>query len=303
MNETKENLKPCQARSAYQAPAGPRPPARPGPGCPAGGVKARPSPWIYSHTGTESCLRVYEKGIEQVGYQAITPKKGSSGAGRGEITGLSLKSSGRLRRYLTQNSRSECQIYGVSLTLPGAHDAGLWEGMAKRLRNDAIRAGVSYVWRIELQRRKVPHFHLVAWVPNGSKGHRIFTENWIEYLPLERRNMKGVSRHCVDLRPMKENSVEWYAYLVAHAYKKKKSQLGWKGKQWGIVGRKFMQRIKPESFKFSHTQRLFFDRTLRKMIIKSGHNCRAFHPWRGYTRIINPGRVKPLIDWITKHVE
>ena len=303
MNKTIESSKPCQARSAYLETAGARPQAEPGPGRPAGGVIARPSPWIYVHTGTESYIRVYEKGIEKVGYQAITQKTGKIGDVRGDITGLSIGSARRLRRYLTQNSRPDCHIYGVSLTLPGAHDAGLWESMAKRLRNDAIRAGVSYVWRIELQRRKVPHFHLVAWVPNGSKGHRIFTENWIEYLPPERQKMKGVSRYCVDLRPMKENSVEWYAYLVAHAYKKKKSQLGWKGKQWGIVGRKFMQRIKPESFKFSKKQSLFFDRTLRKMIIKSGRHCRAFHPERGYTRIMDPARVKPLIDWITKHVE
>ena len=303
MNKTIESSKPCQARSAYLETAGARPQAEPGPGRPAGGVIARPSPWIYVHTGTESLLRVYEKGIEQVGYQAITPKTGKIGDVRGDITGLSIGSARRLRQYLTQNSRSECQIYGVSLTLPGAHDAGLWESMAKRLRNDAIRAGVSYVWRIELQRRKVPHFHLVAWVPNGSKGYRIFTEKWIEYLPSERQKMKGVSRHCVEVQKMKEGSVEWYAYIVAHACKKKKAQLGWIGKQWGVVGRKFMQKKKGELIPFNSKQQIYFDRTLRKMILKSGRNCRVFHPDRGYTRIINPGRVKFLIEWITKHIE
>lgn len=303
MNKTIESSKPCQARSAYLETAGARPQGEPGPGRPAGGVIARPSPWIYSHTRTESYLKLYDTGIEKIGYQVVMSKRTPSGKPRGEITGLSLKAASRLRRYLMQFGRPDCQIYKVSLTLPGAHDAALWETMATRLRNCAVRAGVSYVWRIELQERKVPHLHLVAWVPNGSKGYRIFTEKWIEYLPSERQKMKGVSRHCVEVQKMKEGSVEWYAYIVAHACKKKKAQLGWIGKQWGVVGRKFMQKKKGELIPFNSKQQIYFDRTLRKMILKSGRNCRVFHPDRGYTRIINPGRVKFLIEWITKHIE
>jgi hypothetical protein len=276
-----------------------------GGGCARFSGRAAPSLGMcaYGHGGY---VQLYPNGVQQIGVKVVGKRRGRGGGGggkRGEIDGLSLDAARRMRVYLLTHNRPGCVIYNVSLTVPGEYDAELWERMIKRLRNDAIRAGVSYVYRIELQKRKVPHLHVVAWVPDGTMGHRIFTEKWLEYLPDDRRNMQGVLMHCVVCRPGNENNIEWYAYLVSHACKKKISQLGYKGKQWGIVGRNFMLKSRPQVYDFSKRQRLYFQRTLRKMIVKAGGKCKEFPAAAGYVRIIDPERVRSLLDWILKHVE
>jgi len=255
--------------------------------------------------GHRNSVKIFPQGVQQVGHRIVTQRgvgAGAVGGKRGKIEGFSMASARRLRMYLMTHSRPECYVYNVSLTLPGEYDADLWRSMVHRLRSDALRACVSYVWRIELQKRKVPHMHLIAWVPAGSKAHRIFTENWIEYLPIDRQKMKGVAKYCVDCKPTEDSNIGWYAYLVAHACKKKAEQLGWKGKQWGIVGQKFLLRINPERYDLDYNQRMYFQRTLRKLIVKSGNHCKTFPQHAGYSRIIDTARVVPLLNWILIHI-
>lgn len=104
----------------------------------------------YGHGGY---VQLYPNGVQQIGVKVVGKRRGRGGGGggkRGEIKGLSLDAARRMRVYLLTHNRPGCVIYNVSLTVPGEHDAELWERMIKRLRNDAIRAGVSYVYRIEL---------------------------------------------------------------------------------------------------------------------------------------------------------
>jgi hypothetical protein len=229
-------------------------------------------------------------------------------------------------------------VLKASLTMPGEHDKELWFRMLKKLRMAALRAGVSYVYRVELQKRGVPHLHIVAWIPEGTKHHRLFSERWIEMLPPERQAMKGVARHCAvyEYFPQGDAGIEWFGYLVAHTSKSKKEQLGWKGKQWGVVGKQWMELKTGKLMELYGSRRARFQRVLRRMLSKPANNpiiggrdkwkdmlrsltpdarkklrrdCRrAGHlpvrarrlPWfKGWSRIMDPDRLQRLIQWAT----
>jgi len=215
---------------------------------------------------TRERLEIYPKGLR---FNGLGHARGKYYDGkRGRIEDFSLKSRARLREYLLTHDRAGCSVWGITLTLPGEHDPDTWSRLVKALRYRSTRAGVSYVYRVELQRRKVPHLHVIAWIPSKS-AISAFTPGWINSLPNDRRRLPGVRKHCVEAREMEagKRGIGWYAYLTGHASKSKGSQLGWKGKQWDVVGRGQMQELEPgEVVHLSGNGRSAFQRALRRLL-------------------------------------
>lgn len=288
------------------------------------------------------CIRGMPEGLEilQSGVRfyrgGVTATGCSAGGKRGNINGLSRQTASRLRRFLLSYEVPESRVWKVTLTLPGEHDPELWEKLSDSLKRRAYRAGVGYVWRVELQRRKVPHYHVVAFVPKESKAYRVFTEGWLLSLPEDRQRMKGARKHCCHAEPMPENDcgAEWFGYLVGHTGKGKKDQLGWKGKQWGVVGRRLFHRVSSEFVGMGGRARARFQRGLcrllqdgakftmwnnrrddwkkllrelgpvqrklfRRQMRVSGqlHRVRRLPGVNGWERVMDPRRLSRLIEW------
>lgn len=209
-------------------------------------------------------------------------------------------------------------MWAATYTLPGAADADLWAKLWGRLRKRLDRAGISAVWRVELQRRGVPHLHVIAWVPPASgedKPWRVVTEGWLDCLPPDRRAMPGASQHAAKavlmrdhagkVDPVRGGGLEWLAYLCAHSSKSKVAQLGWQGKQWGIVGRVRFELV-PSILKweFTRRQRVFVQRVLRRLLRRrwSRRPARALPDLCGWSRVIDPARVIRLCEWVGGNV-
>jgi len=177
------------------------------------------------------------------------------------------------------------------------------------------------VWRIELQKRKQPHLHVVLWTPGmeqlGSK-LLLIVNAWLECLPEVNRDHPGADRHAIHWKgPYSdiEQSPRWMAYIGAHASKRKREQLGWQGKQWGIVGKSAMCerppllqvvvseaeeiRIKRTLSKLHRSKIREHRATLRRKGIKTrGRVRRIFWP-RGckVSRIMCPAVVERIVTW------
>lgn len=251
-------------------------------------------PWLCVHTVTVLPTGVSVKSLQP----KVLGSKSSPVNERGKIKGFSHKAAARMRQFLLVNDVPGHELRNVTLTVPGEITPEEWRTALRRLSMIALRAGISFVWRVELQRRRVPHLHLVAWLPPKSHAHRVFTEEWLERcLPARCGSMPGALARAAHVTgPGSVGDVNWFAYLAAHATKSKKEQLGWKGKQWGIVGRgRFVDADPLFVAEFSDRQRAVFLRCLRRLLLGRMRVTSAKH---GLIRFIVPDRVLRLAAWV-----
>lgn len=159
----------------------------------------------------------------------------SDGGRRGEVVGFSTASARRLRRLLLSCWVPDVPCWAITLTQREAAGPLRWrrcvDAYTKRLaRLPGVNCGI---WRVELQRRDVPHIHCVAWTPFPDAWRSAWLAVW------------GVSdeadhcAHAVHIRAM--DCTTWLSYTAAHTSKHKTAQLGWRGRQWGIWGRRWLQ--------------------------------------------------------------
>lgn len=245
-----------------------------------------------NHKG--SCI-----GLERVREQGKT---------RGDITGFSVHSRQRLRAILASaRPRLECDyhVLGMCLTVPnrfGNLDDALADQYAEVFRKmfHAWQCAfvkhfpdVGMVWRVELQRSRMPHVHIVAYVPYGDldeftdpSGH-VFQDPGMVYdkylppvpVPGLRNSFKPVRfswKHPVPsfafvarrlwLKQLESNSLISDAafvrsvdcmvlksdssihYLCDHESKRKQAQLGWQGRQWGVINRAALVTVESAPF-------------------------------------------------------
>lgn len=170
---------------------------------------------------------------------------------RGDISGFSRGSQRRLRETLAlARPRVPSRVWGLSLTIPGriltpTEVRHLWHKFMIYTKRDF--PDVPYVWRIELQTRKQAHWHVVLW----AKGEGIETYAvvagvaalWRRVVrdtvgPFPARTDRGFDLHGVDVKDLSGASATgMIGYLCDHQSKHKQAQLGWQGRQWGVVGR------------------------------------------------------------------
>lgn len=181
-------------------------------------------------------------------------KSGSIGSKRGSVDGFSLSSRRRMREFLLCRSVKGSMLYGVTLTIPSPLDELKTEeeNRAKRekiflkFRVCLQRFFVYFkrrfpdsacVWRIEIQQNAMPHLHIVSY-------HFSFVST-SDYLSLWFSCISGVfsipsllnfSRYAVKV-DLLDGRIAAFRYVCDHGSKHKRSQLGWIGRQWGVLNR------------------------------------------------------------------
>ena len=253
-----------------------------------------------------------------------TSRKG--GGRRSVITKFSRNSASRLRRLL---ARTICPAgwpcFGMTLTVPGPNITPeewrrVWSVYCQRLR----RIGnVALVWRIELQRRGQPHIHCICWCKDGPydpreawfyalrilgpyegpavtvKGHDKLTQNESGETVQEtirvhdRAFWRGAVQHAVRIDEVgDESNIGWWRYLAAHASKSKQSQLGWKGRQWGVFNARHLDLAKPDLIELTRKAEVKVMRCLKRLI-----RCRFASPHGMQTWFIRPLTARRLATW------
>lgn len=248
----------------------------------------------------ENDLSFYPEGIlsrrrpSRLSSSSRTPSK------RGEIRFFSRHSVLRLRKALLCNTLDNpfFTTLGLTLTLPWRVSVDSPEVYQKVVDDYKIafnRFGVSFrrrfgasvaVFRHELQCRKVPHCHLVVYLsdfdfPVVARGRSatlgdfrsIVFSMWLNALKGFGYDVKLSAFHKCGVKVQLLNgNIAMFRYLCDHVSKHKKSQLGYKGKQWGIINKSLFVPVKPVKYSFdSLDDKIVFYRHL-------GRCCRFFVP-------------------------
>jgi len=232
---------------------------------------------------------------------------------RGKVAGWSAHSRGRLRRVLlVHQAPPGWGQYNVTLTVPGPPlDAAEWRELVKGFWREIARCGYAAIWRIELQQRGQPHLHALVYTPKGS-GY-IHAAWWaaVEKLgPVEgiereyggqsvrvsassRMQLPGAEKHAVSVA-QDDGRDSWFRYLADHTSKAKQAQMGWVGRQWGIVGRKhILTQAAEAAVDLDPKEWSRFHRCLRRLT--------RSRKWRGSKGrsvwFSSPVTMKRLVEW------
>lgn len=230
---------------------------------------------------------------------------------RGVLTGkYSSASFRRFRSFCLLHSVPNADLYGVTLTVPGLHVVShdefrnLWHNISRKL----AKARIPVVWRVELQKRGMPHLHCVVF---GSRTCVLslmafwfceldklfdYSLEWlssglIDSLYLSRRWFSGAlsSVHVLAL----DGSHRAFRYLISHSSKGKIEQMGFRGRAWGVVCRDLFVEDSPSlDFDIAPCVYWYVIRRLRRLT-RSRVNCRyGCSAW-----LCNPSSLLRLIDY------
>lgn len=189
---------------------------------------------------TEYGIKASFKGVKVRG-------KHLDGVKRGKIRGWSAGSVRRLRETLLSRHVPDSQVVGVTFTLPWKKDVPhideVFRAIMERFRVAFSRAypKSAAIYRIELQKRGMPHLHcIMSFAPGESydKGKLLLLWWKNGFQDLRDGSMDGFIKYGVKCEIMGSNVVRLVQYLCDHASKRKQAQLGWKGRQWGVIGSK-----------------------------------------------------------------
>lgn len=195
------------------------------------------------------------------------------GGNRGNITTFSADSARRMRQWLLEKEIPDTQLWSVTLTLPlgGRDNCPLdifkaicdlyWHKLKLR---DWFKGAV---YRVELQQNGNPHIHALVYTSKAT-GFMIpeiywgIRNDWEDAVFAHADMVEDDCLHFlqygskVEIQPGDDRFAIWLKYIVSHASKKKQAQLGYPGKQWGIINRKnfvdtpFSRLDFPDDFNF-----------------------------------------------------
>lgn len=176
----------------------------------------------------------------------------------GDINGFSKASRLRLRRIAASivPKDASLEVWGCCLTIPGKplpqeKASAIW---LRWQRNNCRRSfkDMPFLWRVELQKRKQAHWHLVCFCKKGKEGalqRMQFADEWRHLiratlkdgncLPWTEKTDYGFEVHGVRWQKLTrgQGCVDYLAPQLDHQSKHKQEQLGWQGRQWGIIHR------------------------------------------------------------------
>lgn len=190
---------------------------------------------------------------------------GEDKAKRGEINEFTAGARRRLRAALLELSIPDAFRCGITLTVPwkGNDFAPLmeeWRQCLDRFSKSFRRRfpNSAYIFRVELQQRGAPHAHALAYIaredlaavagPAASAGPGAAALG-LACVGFEVRRIWSASVHDLhrgSLRAFNKRGAKVEAlastgamlrYVADHTSKRKQAQLGYKGKQWGIIGK------------------------------------------------------------------
>ena len=240
----------------------------------------------------------------------LRSKPPQSGANRGVIHEWSKKSRARLRRLLAEADGPEgWEPLGMTGTIPGnviseAEFRRLWQTFRREC------PAVPVIWRVELQKRKQPHVHMVVWVPPAEKGQseirlmqaweravrRLGKVEWTgkdgTVFQSSRMAMPGADRHAVQFDELQPgDDFGWWRYLASHQGKSKQDQLGWKGRNWGVLNGDKLRRESGERYGLSRSQWLKMRRWLRRLTRYRGAGAGCKSVW-----YVRPDTMRTLVE-------
>lgn len=188
-------------------------------------------------------IEMREFGIKAT-FKAKVRGKHLDGVKRGKIRNWSANSVRRLREVLLSKHVPDSQVVGITLTVPWRDPVpdidDVFRASIKRFRVAFIRAypNSAAVYRVELQQRGMPHLHMITYFGKGDTLDvgKILLLWWKHgFLDLRDGSMDGYLKHGVKCEVMGDNVTRLVQYLCDHASKRKQAQLGWQGRQWGVI--------------------------------------------------------------------
>lgn len=225
-------------------------------------------------------IKIYPNGIARHRRGRVCSPLASSPAPRGNITRFTSHSSLRLRRALLDNTLSTRDYVnlGITLTLPWSVKADT--DLVKMMDDYKIafhRFQISFrrrfstsasIYRHEIQKRGAPHSHIVLWLSRLDYNYigrgRAATSGEFRAIVygLWSRAVAGFSydysrldhfaRRGVLVDRLSDN-IAMYRYISDHASKKKVSQLGYQGKQWGFINKPLFVTSPSVNLKFNRS--------------------------------------------------
>lgn len=240
----------------------------------------------------------------------IRTKPPQSGAKRGLVTKWSKESRARLRRLLAEADGPEGSApLGMTGTIPGEVISEkeyrlLWHNFRREC------PAVPLIWRVELQKRKQPHVHMVAWVQSDTKAisqiqlmqawekavRRLGQVEWTgkdgTVFQSSRMAMPGADVHAVQFDELeKGDDFGWWRYLASHQGKSKQDQLGWKGRNWGTLNEGKIIRHAGESYGLTRRQWFWMRRRLRRLTTYRGAGAGSKSVW-----YVRPDTMRTLVE-------
>lgn len=265
---------------------------------------------------------------------------GKGGGIRGKVGGWSKASRRRLRMaLLTLAAPDGWVVAGATFTIPGPvvpHEEAkrIWAWFCMSL----LRSGRGMIWRLELQKRGMLHWHALLIAPDIislQRTHSLWAEavgrlgpfepaepyygengNWSKGYTFcgSRMSLPGAFLHAsvIDSGGAEASAGAWLRYLQDHASKNKQEQTPTDvGRHWGIVGRAFfVLRIPIKCDKLSTKQYSMVRRAYERLATPHRKADCAFGNRLGWgvkrgrrgraVCFVNPSTVARMIEWATK---
>lgn len=175
------------------------------------------------------------------------------------------------------------EVYGLTFTWSDSayvqfgadHFKEMWQKFLKSMRYQSKIGKFSWFylfWRIELTNKKTPHFHTI--IKCSSFFDVWYIQNlFCDYIKKYYDYMPFPDVAC-NIRKIDSFS-QAYSYVSSHASKHKREQLGWRGRQWGIVyvnndiRSKISPLLKMDNVSYENLedkQEVIIKRTIRRLI-------------------------------------
>ena len=246
---------------------------------------------------------------------SIKPGRFRAGGGvpkRGTIETFSEKAAGRLRAFVVKYEVPGHECHAYTLTTHGKMAPEEWRGSWSRFRHRAIDLKVPIVFRVELQKRKAPHIHCTAWLlPRGDlvgldgkmtlpwRQQQLFETGWLECV--REQDDPDSRRYAVKHGGQVANE-GWAVYQALHSGKSKREQLGWKGKQWGIINWGMFKARVCDQVELTNPQRFRLQRILRRLLRWPGGEPRPLPADRNWLRVVSSKSILPVVRWVKGNI-
>lgn len=189
-------------------------------------------------------IKIFSNGFRFYNEKIPSVKCNSPSVNRGSVTCFSSHSRLRLRERLLSLFIEDSTSYGVTLTIPktkiSVDTSSSFRSVFHRFRTYFLRKcpRSGFIWRVELQKNKMPHLHLVSYIRSNDDVRSLFFSLWNDSVdglfPIP--DFQSFFKYSVHVSLL-DNSIAAFRYISDHGSKRKQAQLGWRGRQWGIVGR------------------------------------------------------------------
>lgn len=245
-------------------------------------------------------LEFYPAGVRLSGGRAVSKENQRGGGPRGTIKGISPEAASRLRWFLVTMHVPGATPWGITRTIHRPARPDDWRACSDRWRHAIDKRGWSEVWRVELQPRQggklpVAHAHSVLWLPEGSELGDV-RDLWLQCT--RETEDEAARKHSVAGHVLPCGG--WASYVAAHSGKHKEEQAGWRGKQWGVIGRHRFQRLPAAMAEVTPDEGRWFTRLLRRWASsryrdKDGRRLRIWAREQGFNRVMDGSAVPALL--------